>query len=197
MIILAVLPYDSIICSEICSVYHKAQICLLLFLFLIFLCALCFFIFILLSMYWLPVQLLVKEKYVFIFEPTLPCIILFESSLREMDSLYTIAHFFWLPTINENSLPFKAIVWFHLCVKHVCLWWHTILLQNWFDDKMNRSNCGYMSFNITFHVKRYLVHFSCFGSPKLYLRSAIVSTVDTMKTRHDEKQSWMKRRLDV
>ena len=34
-------------------------------------------------------------------------------------------------------------------------------------------------------------------SPKLYLRSAIVSTVDTMKTRHDEKQSWMKRRLDV
>ena len=28
-------------------------------------------------------------------------------------------------------------------------------------------------------------------SPKLYLRSAIVSTVDTMKTRHDEKQSWM------
>ena len=54
-----------------------------------------------------------------------------------------------------------------------------------------------MSFNITFHVKRYWVHFSCFGSPKLYLRSAIVSTVDTMKTRHDEKQSWMKRRLDV
>ena len=34
-------------------------------------------------------------------------------------------------------------------------------------------------------------------SPKLYLRSAIVSTVDTMITRHDEKQSWMKRRLDV
>ena len=33
-------------------------------------------------------------------------------------------------------------------------------------------------------------------SPKLYLRSDIVSTVDTVKTRHDEKQSWMKRRLD-
>ena len=34
-------------------------------------------------------------------------------------------------------------------------------------------------------------------SLKLYLRSAIMSMVDTMKTRHDEKQSWMKRRLDV
>ena len=34
-------------------------------------------------------------------------------------------------------------------------------------------------------------------SPKLFLRSAFVSTVDTVKTWHDEKQSWMKRRLDV
>ena len=55
----------------------------------------------------------------------------------------------------------------------------------------NRSNCGYMSFNITFHVKRYWVHFSCFGI------SEIVSKICYyVNGGHYENKTWWKAKLD-
>ena len=121
-------------CSQICSFYRESLICLLLFyFFLAFFCPFLFFVIYSSSFdYILDNAESLKDTKKIICNSTRPSTV-FRKLVSRNRLLYYFFPFFWLATINENSLPFCRLYVYQF-------YWE--LNVSWFHEQFY---CGFIS----------------------------------------------------